>query len=115
MPIASPATAPEMPIDISCAHVDNSTSAQNIVTALHPGVFWGIVFVGTLELGYPLLLHKSTVPTRLFFSRVVKELYVGPGHDSPKPRAATLGQQQHLTPPHGQVQCRHVSRESNIL
>jgi hypothetical protein len=71
--------------------------------------------VGTLELGYPLLLYKSTVPTRLFFSRVVKELYVGPGRDSPKPRAATLGQQQHLTPPHGQVQCRHVSRESNIL
>jgi hypothetical protein len=24
---------------------------------------------------------------------------VGPGHDSPQPRATTLGQQQHLTPP----------------
>jgi hypothetical protein len=46
---------------------------------------------------------------------VVKELYVGPGHDSPKPRATTLGQQQHLTPPHGWVRCRHVSRESDIL
>jgi hypothetical protein len=30
--------------------------------------------VGTLKLGYPLLLYKSTV---------VKELYVGPGYDSP--------------------------------
>jgi hypothetical protein len=26
---------------------------------------------------------------------------VGPGHDSPKPWATTLGQQQHLTPPRG--------------
>jgi hypothetical protein len=57
--------------------------------------------VGTLKLGYPLLLYKDAVPTRLFFSRVVKELYVGPGHDSPQPRATTLGQKQHLTPPHG--------------
>jgi hypothetical protein len=33
----------------------------------------------------------------------------------PKPRATTLGQQQHLTPPHGQVRCRHVSRKRDIL
>jgi hypothetical protein len=38
---------------------------------------------------------------------------VGPDHDSPKPRASTLGQQQYLTPPHGHVWCRHVSRESD--
>jgi hypothetical protein len=49
------------------------------------------------------------------FSRVVKELYVGPGHDSPQPRATTLCQQQRLTPPHGRARCRHVSRESDIL
>jgi hypothetical protein len=49
------------------------------------------------------------------FIRVVKELHVGPGHDSPQPRATTLGQQQRLTPPHGRVRGRHVSRESNIL
>jgi hypothetical protein len=49
------------------------------------------------------------------FSRVVKELYVGPGHDSPQPRATTLGQQQRLTQPHGWVRGRHVSRESDIL
>jgi hypothetical protein len=33
---------------------------------------------------------------------------MGPGHDSPQPRATTLGQQQHLTPPHGRVRCHHV-------
>jgi hypothetical protein len=71
--------------------------------------------VGTLKLGYPLLLYKRRSTHAAIFSRVVKELYVGPGHDSPQPRATTLGQQQHLTPPHGRVQCRHVSRESDIL
>jgi hypothetical protein len=40
---------------------------------------------------------------------------VGPGHDSPQPRATTLGQQQHLTPPRGRLRGRHVSRESDIL
>jgi hypothetical protein len=40
---------------------------------------------------------------------------VGPGHDSPQPRATTLGQQQRLTPPHRRVRGRHVSRESDIL
>jgi hypothetical protein len=33
---------------------------------------------------------------------------VGPGHDSPQPWATTLGQQQHLTPPHERVRCRHM-------
>jgi hypothetical protein len=46
---------------------------------------------------------------------VVKEIYVGLGHDSSQPRVTTLGQQQHLTPPHGRVRCHHVSRESDIL
>jgi hypothetical protein len=67
-------------------------------------------YVGTLKLGYPLLLYKDAVPTRLFLVA-----YVEPSHDSPKPRATSLGQQQHLTPPHGWVRCRHVSRESDIL
>jgi hypothetical protein len=40
---------------------------------------------------------------------------VGPGHDSSQPRATTLGQQQHLTPPRGRLRGRHVSRESDIL
>jgi hypothetical protein len=40
-------------------------------------------FVGTLKLGYPLLLYKDTLPTRLSLSRVVKVLCVGPSHDSP--------------------------------
>jgi hypothetical protein len=71
--------------------------------------------VGTLKLGYPLLLYKSTVPHAATLSRVVKELYVGPGHDSPQPRATTLGQQQRLTPPNGRVRGRHVPRESDIL
>ena len=46
---------------------------------------------------------------------MVKELSVGPGHDSPQPRATTQGQQQRPTPPHGRVRGRHVSRESDIL
>jgi hypothetical protein len=40
---------------------------------------------------------------------------VGPDHDSPQPRATTLGQQQRLIPPHGWVRGRHVSREGDIL
>jgi hypothetical protein len=40
---------------------------------------------------------------------------VGPGHDSPQPRATTLGQQQRLAPQHRRVRGRHVSRESDIL
>jgi hypothetical protein len=40
---------------------------------------------------------------------------VGPGHDSPQPRATTLGQQHHLTPPRGWLRGHHVSRESDIL
>jgi hypothetical protein len=46
---------------------------------------------------------------------VVKELYVGPNHDSAQPRTITLGQQQRLTPPRGRLRCRHVARESDIL
>ena len=70
--------------------------------------------IGTLKLGYPLLLYKDTVPTRLSLSRVVKVLCVGPSHDSPRPRVTTLGPQQRLTPPHGRARSRHVSRESDI-
>jgi hypothetical protein len=69
--------------------------------------------VVTLKLGYPLLLYKDTVPTRLPLSRVVKVLCVGSSHDSPQPRATTLGPQQRLTPPHGRVRSRYVSRESD--
>jgi S-formylglutathione hydrolase FrmB len=71
--------------------------------------------IGTLKLGYPLLLYKDAVPTRLSLSRVVKVLFVGPGHDSPQSRVTTLGPQQRLTPPHGRVRSRHVSREGDIL
>jgi hypothetical protein len=71
--------------------------------------------VGTLKLGYSLLLYEDPVPTRAIFSRVVKELYAGPDHDSPQPQATTLGQQQHLTPPRGWLRGCHVARESDIL
>jgi hypothetical protein len=73
------------------------------------------VHVGTLKLGYPLLLYKDVVPTRLSLSRVVKVLCVGPDHDSPQSRTATLGPQRRPTPPHGRVRSRHVSREGDIL
>jgi hypothetical protein len=71
--------------------------------------------IGTLKLGYPLLLYKDAVPTWLSLSRVVEVLCVGPGHDSPQPRATTLGPQQRLTPPHGRVRSRHLSREGDTL
>jgi hypothetical protein len=71
------------------------------------------VFVGTLKLGYPLLLYKDTVPTLLSHSRVVKVLCVGHNHDSPQPQTITLGPQQRLTPPHERVRSHHVSRESD--
>jgi hypothetical protein len=45
--------------------------------------------IDTLKLGYPLLLYKDAVPTRLSLSRVVKVLCVGPSHDSPQPRVTT--------------------------
>jgi hypothetical protein len=57
--------------------------------------------IGTLKLGYLLLLYKDAVPTRLSLSCVVKVLCVRPSHDSPQPRATTLGPQQRLTLPHG--------------
>jgi hypothetical protein len=53
--------------------------------------------VGTLKLGYPLLLYKDAVPTWLSLSHVVKVLCVGLGHDSPQSRATTLGPQQRPT------------------
>jgi hypothetical protein len=59
-----------------------------------------------------LVLYKDAIPTRSSLSRVVKVLCVGPRHDSPQPRATTLGPQQRLTPPHGWVRSRNVSRES---
>jgi hypothetical protein len=40
---------------------------------------------------------------------------VGPDHGSPQPRATTLGQQQHLTPPRGRLRGCHVAREDDIL
>jgi hypothetical protein len=40
---------------------------------------------------------------------------VGPDHGSPQPRATTLGQQQHPTPPRGRLRGRHVAREDDIL
>jgi hypothetical protein len=70
--------------------------------------------VGTLKLGTPCYCIKNTVPTRLSFSRVVKVLCVGPSHDSPEPRATTLGPQQRLTPPHVWVRSHHVSSEGDI-
>jgi hypothetical protein len=71
--------------------------------------------IGTLKLGYPLLLYKDEEPTRLSLSRVVEVLCVGPNHGLPQTRAATQGPQQRPTPPHGQVRSRHMSREGDIL
>jgi hypothetical protein len=78
-------------------------------------MFLLIIIVGTLKLGYPLLLYKDVEPTRLSLSRVVEVLCMGPSHDSPQSRATTLGPQQHPTPPHGRVRSRHVSRQGDIL
>jgi hypothetical protein len=74
-----------------------------------------MVLFGTLKLGYPLLVYKDAVPTRLSHSRVVKVLCVGPGHDSPQSRAITLGPQQRPTPLHGRVRSRHMSKKGDIL
>jgi hypothetical protein len=40
---------------------------------------------------------------------------MGPDHGSPEPRATTLGQQQHPTPPRGWLRGCHVAREDDIL
>jgi hypothetical protein len=40
---------------------------------------------------------------------------VGPDHGSPQPRATTLGQRQHPTPPRGRFRGRHVAREDDIF
>jgi hypothetical protein len=71
--------------------------------------------VGTLKLGYPLLLCKDEEPTRLCLSRVAEVLCVGPSHGSPQSQATILGPQQRPAPPCGRVQSCHVSRESDIL
>jgi hypothetical protein len=67
------------------------------------------------ETRVPHAMYKDVVPTWLSLSHVVKVLCVGASHDSPQPRATTLGPQQHLTPPHERVWSCHVSRESDIL
>jgi hypothetical protein len=71
--------------------------------------------VGTLKLGYPLLLYKDKEPTRLSLTHVVEVLCAGPSHDSPQSQAAILGPQQRPTPPHERVRSRHMSREGGIL
>jgi hypothetical protein len=50
--------------------------------------------VGTLKLGYPLLLYKDEEPTWLSLSHEEKVLRMGPGHGSPQSQAAILGPQQ---------------------
>jgi hypothetical protein len=74
-----------------------------------------IELVGTLKLGYPLLLYKDKEPTRLSLSRVVEVLCVGPSRGSLQSQAAVMGPQQCQTPPHGRVRSRHVSREGDIF
>jgi hypothetical protein len=71
--------------------------------------------VGTLKLGYPLLLYKDEEPTWLSLSHEEEVLLVGPGHGSPQSQAAILGPQQRPSPPRGRVRSRHVSREGVIL
>jgi hypothetical protein len=39
---------------------------------------------------------------------------VGPNHGSPQPRATTLGQQQHPTPPRGRLRGCHVAKKDDI-
>ena len=78
-------------------------------------LFMSRSFVSTLKLGYLILLYKVVVPTWLSLSHVVKVLCEGPGHGSPQSRTTTLGPHQRLTPPHGRVRSRHVSREGDIL
>jgi hypothetical protein len=65
--------------------------------------------------GVPLTTVRSRSTHAAIFSRVVKELCVGPDHGSPQPRATTLGQRQHPTPPCGWFRGRHVAREDDIL
>jgi hypothetical protein len=49
------------------------------------------VIVGTLKLGYPLLLYKDEEPMWLSLSHEEEVLRVGPGHSSPQSQAAILG------------------------
>jgi hypothetical protein len=55
--------------------------------------------VGTLKQGYPLLLYKDSVLTRLSLSRVVKVLCVGPDHDSPQSGDILQGINSKFGPP----------------
>jgi hypothetical protein len=65
--------------------------------------------------GVPLTTVRRRSTHAAIFGRVVKELCVGPGRDSPQPRVTILGQQQHSTPPRGWLRGRHVAREEDIL
>jgi hypothetical protein len=47
--------------------------------------------VGTLKLGYPLLLYKDEEPTWLSLSRVEEVLCVGPSYGPLQSQAAILG------------------------
>jgi hypothetical protein len=71
--------------------------------------------VNTLKQGYPLLLYEDGSTHAAIFGRVVKELCVGPGRDSPQLRVTTLGQQEHPTPPRGWLRGHHVAREDDML
>jgi hypothetical protein len=71
--------------------------------------------VGTLKLGYPLLLYKDEEPTWLSLSHEEEVLCVRPGHGLPQSQTAILGPQQRPSPPRGRVRSRHVSREGAIL
>jgi hypothetical protein len=71
--------------------------------------------VGTLKLGYPLLLYKDEEPTWLSLSHEEEVLHVGPGHGSPQSQVAIQGPQQRPSPPRGRVRSHHMSREGAIL
>ena len=58
------------------------------------------MFVGTLKLGYPLLLYKGEEPTRLSLSRVAEVPCVGPSAARPR--------HGRLLKAHGNTRLRHV-------
>jgi hypothetical protein len=62
-----------------------------------------LMSVGTLKLGYPLLLYKDEEPTRLSLSRVDEVLCVGLSYGPLQSQAAILGPQRRPTPPRGRV------------
>jgi hypothetical protein len=71
--------------------------------------------VDTLKQGYPLLLCKDAVPTRLSLSCMEEVVHVGPSHDTLESQAAILGPQQRPTPPRGWLRGRRIAREDDIL